>query len=655
MSNISRGSKTAGLMVYLEGPGKANEHTDPHLVAGHRSVVDPSEVGQRLDRQWALSLAHQIDVPRRSFGTKVMWANTEKINARVAEGATKLEAKSAEKFDAHVWHCSLSLKADEGELSDEKWAAIATDFMKEMGFDDQSDPRPSARWVAVRHGLSAAGNDHIHIAASLVREDGTKVNTYRDQNRSQQACNILEHRYGLHVLTSREEDKGTRGVKPGELEKAKREGLAEPVRVSLERTVRAAATASKTEAEFVRRLRGSGLLVRPRYDKGSVDAGVVGYSVAATPTKAERVAGTKPVWFGGGRLAKDLTLPRLRDEWDQSADARVSADGEWNALRRGAAVTVANGRERARIDPELVARAAQDIEKWNKYLSSIPVDDHAQWARAAGRTSGVFAAWSSRVEITPGPLAAASRALAHSAQVPAHQRAPRVESRLSGGGAALILMQAQIQSSGASQVLLLRQLLRTMDAIADAHRAVGDLARADELVALRSSELETLHSDMSTRFPVREPKTAGGGSTAVIVEQKESAAAPRSPSEQAGAEELSPDVVEAIRISRLVRGEGRPAAAQTVSMEQELDPDVVEALRMSKLVGGTVEQARSAARGDSASVSHRELTEEERQAQRAAEISTRGITEEWGRTPTSEQTQASSGVAGERESNEQER
>ena len=160
---------------------------------------------------------------------------------------------------------------------------------------------------------------------------------------------------------------------------------------------------------------------------------------------------------------------------------------------------------------------------------------------------------------------------------------------------------------------------------------------------------------MSTRFPVREPKTAGGGSTAVIVEQKESAAAPRSPSEQAGAEELSPDVVEAIRISRLVRGEGRPAAAQTVSMEQELDPDVVEALRMSKLVGGTVEQARSAARGDSASVSHRELTEEERQAQRAAEISTRGITEEWGRTPTSEQTQASSGVAGERESNEQER
>lgn len=643
MSNISRGSKTAGLMAYLEGAGKANEHTDPHLVAGHRSVVDPSEVGQRLDRQWALSLAHQIDVPRRSFGTTVMWANTEKINARVADGATKLEAKSAEKFDAHVWHCSLSLKADEGELSDEKWAAIAADFMKEMGFDDQADPRPSARWVAVRHGLSAEGNDHIHIAASLVREDGTKVSTYRDQNRSQQACNLLEHRYGLVVLTSREEDTGTRGVKPGELEKAKRDGLAEPVRVTLERTVRAAATASKTEAEFVRRLRGNGVLVRPRYDKGSVDAGVVGYSVAATPTKAERAAGIKPVWFGGGRLAKDLTLPRLRDEWDQSADARTAADGEWNASRRGVAVTVSNGRERVRIDPELVARAAQDIEKWNKYLASIPVDDHAQWARAAGRTSGVFAAWSSRVETTPGPLAAASRALAHAAQVPAHQRAPRVDTRLSGGGAALILMQAQIQSSGASQVLLLRQLMRTLDAIADARRVAGDLARANELVALRSSELETLHADMSARFPVREHKP-GATSTALMMEQKETVTGPRSPG---GAEELPPGVVEAIRLSRLVRGDAQPAAAAhaAVSGEGELDPDVVEALRMSRLTSGTIEQARGAARGGNAPVSNRELTEEEREVQRIAEITTRGVPQMRESNHDVRDTQASSGSA----------
>ena len=33
--------------------------------------------------------------------------------------------------------------------------------------------------VAVRHGVSRAGNDHIHIAVNLVREDGTKASVWR--------------------------------------------------------------------------------------------------------------------------------------------------------------------------------------------------------------------------------------------------------------------------------------------------------------------------------------------------------------------------------------------------------------------------------------------------------------------------------------------
>lgn len=629
-----------GLVVYLAGPGKSNEHENPHVVAGHEAIMFAAPSG-KLSHDDAIELAGKLDTARVVFGTEVAVTNKRAMAAALDNGASRSVALADATSDQNVWHCSLSLNPDEGELSDEKWAAIAADFMKEMDFDDPDSPRAPARWVAIRHGKTKAGGDHIHIAASAVREDGTKVNTFNDYKRAHQACNTLEHRYGLVILTSREMDKGTRGLKPGESEKAKRDGLAEPVRVSLERTVRAAATASKTEAEFVRRLRSSGLLVRPRYDKGSTDAGVVGYSVGAAPTKAQRAAGIKPVWFGGGRLAKDLTLPRLRDEWDQSADARTTAVSEWNASRRGAAVTVRNGRERAHIDPELVARAAQDIEKWNTYLASIPVDDHAQWARAAGRTSGVFAAWSTRVEATPGPLAAASRTLAHAAQVPAHQRAPRVDKRLSGGGAALILMQVQIQSSGASQVLLLRQLMRTMDAIADARRAAGDLARADELVALRSSELETLHADLSTRFPLRE-QTFSSASTA-LMEPQERTAVPRFHGEYAAAEELSPDVVDALRISRLVRGESRTAAAaRPTSTDTDLDPEIVEALRMSKLIGGTDEQARSAARGDSVHVVYRKLTEEERKVQRTTDIATQGLEEQWREKPSPQETTASS-------------
>nr|WP_242703300.1 relaxase/mobilization nuclease domain-containing protein [Paenarthrobacter ureafaciens] len=79
----------------------------------------------------------------------------------------------------HVWHCSLSLRAEEGDLTDQKWADIAQDFMDEMGFTETSGRAP-AQWVAIRHGHSKAGNDHIHIAASMVREDGTKWSSWRD-------------------------------------------------------------------------------------------------------------------------------------------------------------------------------------------------------------------------------------------------------------------------------------------------------------------------------------------------------------------------------------------------------------------------------------------------------------------------------------------
>lgn len=616
MANISRGSKTAGLLVYLQGPGKANEHTDPHLVAGHSSVVDASMVGERLDKQWALSVAHQLDMPRRQFGTTVMWADTEKVKARMAEGATKLAARSAEKFDAHVWHCSLSLKAEEGQLSDEKWAAIAADFMKEMGFDNPDDPRPSARWVAVRHGLSGEGNDHIHIAASLVREDGTKVDTYRDRPRSQEACNVLERRHGLEVLLSREEQRGSRGVSPAELEKAKKAGLPEPVRRTIERRVRAAATASKTEAEFVRRLRGDNLLVRPRYETGSASGSVIGYSVAATPSKADRAAGIKPVWFGGGRLAKDLTLPRLRDEWDTSPAATTAAEQEWSASRRGAAVTVSGGRERANIDPELMARAARDVETWNRYLSSIPVNDHAQWARAAGRTAGVFAAWSSRVETTPGPLAAASAALARSAEIPAHLRTPVVDKRASAGGVALILMQTQIRSSGASQVLLLRQLMRTVDAFADAHRAAGDLARSQALVAVRSGELDALHSTLSSRYGASavdaarssvgvDSARASAGHPVPIPAAQSHAPTPRATDAQSGErEDLSADVAEGLRVSRLVSGTHRPPERQTEVTavdESTLDAETLNAYRIAKASTAGPEARRS--RGESGKTS----------------------------------------------------
>ena len=54
---------------------------------------------------------------------------------------------------------------------------------------------------------------------------------------------------------------------------------------------------------------------------------MVGYSVALPgPDSGSRRA----VWFGGGRLARDLTLPSLRAGWQQSAGEQADAVKEWS-------------------------------------------------------------------------------------------------------------------------------------------------------------------------------------------------------------------------------------------------------------------------------------------------------------------------------------
>lgn len=204
---------------------------------------------------------------------------------------------------AGVWHCSLSLRAEEGALTDQQWGDIANDFVDAMGFTEASG-RAQCRWVAINHGTSQNGNHHIHIAVSLVREDGTKAFTHGDYKRAQKTCRELETKYGLEELSSVH---ATRGYDRAEKATAVRDER-EMHRASLAPKVRASAGASGSEAEFVRRARDTGLLVRPRYAKNTTDV-IVGYSVAERPPRGER-----PIWFGGGTLATDLRLGQLRQE-----------------------------------------------------------------------------------------------------------------------------------------------------------------------------------------------------------------------------------------------------------------------------------------------------------------------------------------------------
>ena len=79
-----------GLMVYLAGPGRSNEHTEPHLVAGDAAMMAWHSEDE-LNRDSALAIARHLDRQRKAF------------DVEVARG--------------HVWHCSLSIRAEEGQLT----------------------------------------------------------------------------------------------------------------------------------------------------------------------------------------------------------------------------------------------------------------------------------------------------------------------------------------------------------------------------------------------------------------------------------------------------------------------------------------------------------------------------------------------------------
>jgi len=76
---------------------------------------------------------------------------------------------------------------------------------------------------------------------------------------------------------------------------------------------------------FFARLRDVGLMVRER--RSELDGALTGYAVALAGQGGERGV---PVFYSGGKLAADLTLPKLAARWAparQTADAGVPGPG----------------------------------------------------------------------------------------------------------------------------------------------------------------------------------------------------------------------------------------------------------------------------------------------------------------------------------------
>ena len=280
IGKVLRGTNASGLLRYLYGPGRANEHTDPHLVAG---FSDPSELE-----------------PERRPGRL---PDLRRLAGLLAQPVAALACQGCEK---PVWHCSVRAAPEDRVLSDAEWAQVAAGIMHRTGLAPHGDDL-GVRWVAVRHAP-----DHIHIVATLARQDGGKPSTWNDFYRVREACQDAERRFGLRPTAPADRTAARRATR-AETEQAARRGWDETPRAALRREVCTAAAGAGTEQEFFARLAQAGVLVRLRHSTTSPGQ-VTGYAVGLARHTA-RDGGV--IWYGGGKLAADHPAQVAR--WQQPA------------------------------------------------------------------------------------------------------------------------------------------------------------------------------------------------------------------------------------------------------------------------------------------------------------------------------------------------
>jgi hypothetical protein len=365
--DVSTGDRSRGLLSYLFGPGRRNEHTDPHIVAAFSmpGITDPGRVSLDQHHDALSELADYLDQP---------------VKLR--------EQRLGKKVPQHVWHCPVRTAPGDRYLTDDEWAEVARRIVHATGIAEHGDDA-ACRWIAVRHA-----EDHIHIMATSVREDGRRPRNKGDGRRAQAECRRIEAELGLRRLKPGDATAPKTPTGP-EVAKAERRGRKNTARVWLREHAYAAAAAARDEQEYFAVLTALGIQVRPRL--GPVTGEVTGYSLAAiddTDAKGE------PIFYSGSALAPDLSLNRLRERFapagSENAEQapavtanRVDTGSSWRQadkeLRTAYALVVTASGETAEgeVEARVQAHAAAFAELLHNTAVAAPRQLRAELRAAA--------------------------------------------------------------------------------------------------------------------------------------------------------------------------------------------------------------------------------------------------------------------------------
>jgi len=473
-----RGSRVAGLVRYLyatgpaqqEGRGRRNPHADPRVIGGfdEPGVLEPvvGEGGRRDFRR----LVALLEQPLAAAGV----------------GADKKP----------VYHLIIAAKKDpetgvlvDRYLTDSAWRDIAETYLNRLGLAPKGDDL-GVRWVAVRHA-----DDHVHVVATLARQDGRRVFPRNDFWRAGEASREVEAKYGLTVTAASDRTAAKR-ASYAETAKAARQGHGEPVRDSLRRSVRTAASGASTLEEFFDRLADDGLLVRQRYSERN-PAQVTGYAVAL-PESVD--PGGAPIYFGGGKLAADLTLPKLARRWETAVPAgsaatavagtaagqpnqKATTSSSRSAGKPGEDRHRLTGEERNRIWEQATAAAAHATEQVQAAAGADPLGaGDAAWAASDFLSSAARVVEGRR----GGPLTAAAATYDRAARE-LWGRLPAPSQAGQGLRAASVLL-ASARFVGRGENTQLLALLAQLAALSDAVTRLREIQhRAAQAAAARGA------------------------------------------------------------------------------------------------------------------------------------------------------------------------
>ncbi|WP_326611084.1 relaxase/mobilization nuclease domain-containing protein [Streptomyces scopuliridis] len=274
------GAKTRGLLAYLYGRGTHDEHFDPHIVAGFAMLGMPDP--GRDENATLTELGHYLDEP---------------VSLRNSEFGKPVTD--------HVWHCPVRAAPEDRYLSDAEWGEIAQRIVQAVGIAPAGDDL-ACRWIAVRHA-----DDHIHILATTIREDGRRPKLHDSGIRVGDACREIEKDYGLRQLRKGDRT-GARRPTQAEMHKAERLGWDQPSPAWLQNHIRAAIPHSTNAEEFIAYLEASGIEVQVRRGPSG---DLLGYA-AGRPGDLNEAG--EQIYHPGSKVSPDLSLPKIKARLESS-------------------------------------------------------------------------------------------------------------------------------------------------------------------------------------------------------------------------------------------------------------------------------------------------------------------------------------------------